>query len=153
MKKLNNKGLTLIELLVALAIVGLGIITMFSSVNSNLKVNTKNDKDIKSLQIAQSEIENLRSQIKSKSPDSFKINTYKEEQDKEEVEEISLKDLEKEDGISYFRIIDGKSNIYNINLKVTDDPENLYTIDIKVSSQNEDFSGKSTHIVTKVFGK
>ena len=63
MKK--NKGFTLIELLVALAIVGIILLAFFRSVDSTNRMNAKNDRDIKALNIAQSEIENLRNQIKN----------------------------------------------------------------------------------------
>lgn len=66
MSKLKNKkGFTLIELLVALAIVGIILLAFFTSINSTIKMDAKNDRDIKALNIAQSEIENLRNQIKN----------------------------------------------------------------------------------------
>lgn len=157
MKKINNKGFTLLELLVALAIVSLGVMTMFAAVNSNLKINTKNDKDIKSLQIAQSEIENLRSQIKNKSLSTFNIKEYNKE--KKVYEEVDRNLDELENGIEYLKIIDNEVNIYKVKLTVSKDIDkngnstDLYTIDVNVSSQNEDFSGKNTNLITKVFGK
>ena len=63
----KSKGFTLIELLVALAIVGTILLAFFKIIDSTNRMNVKNDRDIKALNIAQSEIENLRSQIKEKS--------------------------------------------------------------------------------------
>lgn len=148
MKNIKNKGFTLLELLVSLAIVSIAILTIFTAINSNLKVNTKNDKDIKSLQIAQSEIENLRSQIKSKSSDKFKILTY--DLDRKIDKEIEIVVGETYD---YLKIIDNDANIYNVELAITKDSKDLYKIDIKVKSNNEKFSKKTTEIITKVFGK
>lgn len=66
MSKLKqNKGFTLIELLVALAIVGIILLAFFASINSTIRMDAKNDRDIKALNIAQSEIENLRTYIKN----------------------------------------------------------------------------------------
>lgn len=66
MNKLKkSKGFTLIELLVALAIVGIILLAFFKVADSTTKMNVKNDRDIKALNLAQSEIENLRNQIKN----------------------------------------------------------------------------------------
>ena len=62
----KSKGFTLIELLVSLAIVGTILLAFFKIIDSTNRMNVKNDRDIKALNIAQSEIENLRSQIKEK---------------------------------------------------------------------------------------
>lgn len=66
MKNRSNKGFTLLELLVTLAVVVLALFAFFRVLNSTTRVNAKNDRDIKAINLAQSEIENLRSQIKSK---------------------------------------------------------------------------------------
>lgn len=60
----NIKGFTLIELIVALSIISILSLSFFKILNSSIKYNTKNEKDIKALNIAQSEIENLRREIK-----------------------------------------------------------------------------------------
>ncbi|MGL4911775.1 MAG: PulJ/GspJ family protein, partial [Romboutsia sp.] len=60
MNRLNkNNGFTLLELLVSLAIVGLILLGFFRVMDSTQRINTKNDRDIKALNILQSEIENL----------------------------------------------------------------------------------------------
>lgn len=66
MIKLNkSNGFTLIEMLVALAIAGTILLAFFKIIDSTNRMNVKNDRDIKALNLAQSEIENLRNQIKN----------------------------------------------------------------------------------------
>ena len=65
MKLKKNRAFTLIELLVSLSIISIISMAFFSFLNSSIKINSKNEKDINSLNIAQSEIEKLRKQIKS----------------------------------------------------------------------------------------
>lgn len=65
LKKINKKGFTLIELIIALSIVSIILMAFYTLINSSIKQNTKTEKDIKSLNIAQSEVENLRDEIKS----------------------------------------------------------------------------------------
>jgi len=62
--KRDIKGFTLIELIVALSIISILSLAFFKILNTNIKYNTKNEKDIKALNIAQSEVENLRREIK-----------------------------------------------------------------------------------------
>lgn len=69
--KSNNKGFTLLELLVALSIIGLCMFAFFRIIDTSTKVNTKNDRDIKALNIGQSEIENLRNQVKLKGENEY----------------------------------------------------------------------------------
>ncbi|MGL4797454.1 MAG: type II secretion system protein [Paraclostridium sp.] len=61
---INKKGFTLIELLVAMSIVSLIGFAFFKIVNSSILTNSKNERDIKSIHIAQTQIENIRSQLK-----------------------------------------------------------------------------------------
>ena len=63
------KGFTLIEILIAMTIVSILVFSLSTIINSSIKQNTKNEKDIKLLNIAQSEIENLRRKIKLSSND------------------------------------------------------------------------------------
>ena len=62
--KRDIKGFTLIELIIALSIISILSLAFFKILNSSIKYNTKNEKDIKALNIAQSEVENLRREIK-----------------------------------------------------------------------------------------
>lgn len=132
MSKLKqNEGFTLIELLVALAIVGTILLAFFKIIDSTNKMNVKNDRDIKALNIAQSEIENLRSQIK----------------DGIQQEEIKEK--------TYEKIIDGKEFKVTLDIsksevntkKINENTEMyMYTINISVESLDKYFSTKTTKI-------
>ena len=64
-KKNSKRGFSLIEVLVAMAIMGIILFAFFNIINTNNKANIKNDTDINSLNYVQSEIENLREKIKS----------------------------------------------------------------------------------------
>ena len=131
MSKLKkSKGFTLIELLVALAIVSTILLAFFKVTDSTTKMNVKNDLDIKALNLAQSEIENLRNQIKN--------NTLIEE------------DIE-----PYKKSIDGKE--FNIDLDITKSNVNtkndnvntglyMYTISISVQPVDIYFSEKTTEL-------
>ena len=106
MSKLKqDKGFTLIELLVALAIVGIILLAFFTSINSTIRMDAKNDRDIKALNIAQSEIENLRNQIKNH----------------EQLEKLEIKDviniLENEIEYEY------NENLKKLNIYLTNIPE------------------------------
>ncbi len=95
MKNKSNKGFTLLELLVSLTIITFILFAFFRIINTTTRVNTKNDRDIKALNIAQTEVENLRNQIKTKLSESnerklYIYNDLKRELDKkEEIEFIN----------------------------------------------------------------
>ena len=128
----NNKGFTLIELLVALAIVGIILLAFFTSINSTIRMDAKNDRDIKALNIAQSEIENLRNQIKNH----------------EQLEKLEIKDviniLENEIEYEYNENLK-KLNIYLTNIpeipdyNINDDDNINYDIVYKKSIDGKEF--------------
>ena len=131
MSKLKKeKGFTLIELLVALAIVGIILLAFFKSIDSTTRINTKNDRDIKALNIAQSEIENLRNQIKNG----------------EQVEsENCVKRIDGKEFNIYLDISKEKVKNENKNNNI-DTGLYLYTINIEVKSKDEYFSKKPTKL-------
>ncbi|WP_282192794.1 type IV pilus modification PilV family protein [Romboutsia ilealis] len=146
----KSKGFTLIELLVALAIVGTILLAFFKIIDSTNRMNVKNDRDIKALNIAQSEIENLRSQIKEKSGNNErKLFVYDNSLDSNDKKiEISF-DKKNE----YFRIYEDADIKYKICLDikreiVAEDTFNdyIYTINIKVQLEDKYFSKKITEI-------
>ena len=113
-------------------------------------MNVKNDRDIKALNIAQSEIENLRSQIKEKSGNNErKLFVYDNSLDSNDKKiEISF-DKKNE----YFRIYEDADIKYKICLDikreiVAEDTFNdyIYTINIKVQLEDKYFSKKITEI-------
>lgn len=146
----KSKGFTLIELLVSLAIVGTILLAFFKIIDSTNRMNVKNDRDIKSLNIAQSEIENLRSQIKEKAGDNEReLFVYDNSLDSNDKKiEISF-DKKNE----YFRIYEDADIKYKICLDikreiVAEDTFNdyIYTINITVQLEDKYFSKKITEI-------
>ena len=144
------KGFTLIELLVALAIVGTILLAFFKIIDSTNRMNVKNDRDIKALNIAQSEIENLRSQIKEKADNNEReLFVYDNSLDSNDKKiEISF-DKKNE----YFRIYEDADIKYKICLDikremVKEDTFNdyIYTINITVQLEDKYFSKKITEI-------
>lgn len=132
MKIKELKGFTLIEVLVSLSILSIIGLVFFSTVNTSIKINKKNETDIKALHLAESEIENLRVQIK-KSKDSM----------------LNIVDSNKN------KIIIGIENIYTsgeyiVKIKVEKKESLLYEIRVNVESIKQDFSKKKTEIITLV---
>ena len=146
----KSKGFTLIELLVSLAIVGTILLAFFKIIDSTNRMNVKNDRDIKALNIAQSEIENLRSQIKEKADNNEReLFVYDNSLDSNDKKiEISF-DKKNE----YFRIYEDADIKYKICLDikreiVAEDTFNdyIYTINITVQLEDKYFSKKITEI-------
>jgi prepilin-type N-terminal cleavage/methylation domain-containing protein len=135
--KNRRRGFTLVEVLVAMSIISLIAIGFFTILNTSIRFNVKNEKDIKALNIAQSEIENLRNQIKSKKKDFTTVDG----------KEINTNKYP----IHYDKIIGEDKTSYNVNLKL-DEKNNLYTISIDVELNNTYFSKRSLNLITQVFG-
>lgn len=114
----NNRGFTLVEILISMAIISIVLFSLFTIINSSIKQNTKNEKDIKLLNIAQSEIENLRKEIKSSSNN---LNIY----------------IENADSITTIEIPDDEEIIW----KEENLSEKIDKIDIKVGGKYKDFIG------------
>lgn len=170
-KKSSEKGFSLIEVLVAMAIMGIILFAFFNIINTNNKVNTKNETDISSLNYVQSEIENLREKIKSgefdfdsldKREDGTVIYEKLIDKSKKVVYDkvlsegdVSLYDtpyekittIEDEDG----NLID-KENITNkIKIIVEDKNGKIYKITATGKSMNDYSSKKEVKIVTEIF--
>ncbi|AJP13285.1 TPA: prepilin-type N-terminal cleavage/methylation domain-containing protein [Clostridioides difficile] len=170
-KKNSERGFSLIEVLVAMAIMGIVLFAFFNIINTNNKANTKNDTDITSLNYVQSEIENLREKIKSgefdfDSLDKLEDGTvvYEKLIDKSKKVvydkvlsegDVSLYDtpyekittIKDEDG----NLID-KGNITNkIKTIVEDKSGQIYKITVTGKSMNDYSSKKEVKIVTEIF--
>ncbi len=170
-KKSSEKGFSLIEVLVAMAIMGIILFAFFNIINTNNKVNTKNETDISSLNYVQSEIENLREKIKSgefdfdsldKREDGTVIYEKLIDKSKKVVYDkvlsegdVSLYDtpyekittIEDEDG----NLIN-KENITNkIKIIVEDKNGQIYKITATGKSMNDYSSKKEVKIVTEIF--
>lgn len=183
MQKNNNKGFTLLELLISLSIVSIICVTFYAFLNNSIKTNGKNERDIKALNIAQSEIENLRQQIKSKTSGSnleIKLNDTENiiisssnnsntkwvnngENEKLELIDTGIyknylgKDDQNQNDYSIIKY--EKSNTTNkfyVNLKMFRQyigSRYLYKIIISVNSQEEYFGKKVTTLTTEILSK
>lgn len=152
----KNKGFTLLELLVALAIIISIMFAFFKVYNSSIRVNTKNDRDIKALNLAQSELENLRNQIKnlkrSEDDKKIEINIGGKQIDVEELgeEPIHIPTYEKnytdEDGM--------KERVYKINLTLEKSSVTnqiyMFNINIDAKSKDEYLSKKKIELSTSI---
>ena len=147
----NNRGFTLIEILIAMSLISLMAIAFSTILNSTIKANSVNEKNIKCLNIAQSEVENIRQQIKESKPiqvessesyEPIPIEINKESQ-------VIEKDIANDNNVYYEaikveekEIIQGSSKGY------------LYTINIIVNYDKEALIlGKGKEITTQVFSK
>lgn len=146
MKKLkNNKGITLIEVLISMAIISMLGIGFFSTLNSTTRINIKNDKDLKAMDIAQSEIEKISKEIKKGS------NTI-------ELEDGKNIDLNSEDNViseSYTKKHDSKDNylvgvIINKEEKIQEQKKYfLYKVEVNAQSKSH-FTDREVTLTTYV---
>lgn len=139
----NKKGFTLLELLVSISIISILLLAFLTIILSSIKVNTKNDKDISALHIAQSEIEVVRKQIKDGNT------SFVNSENKGLVINNTLGNL-------YYKEIDGKR--FEVRFYLDKSLEsNLYNLRVIVKSKSMDteddyFSKKTTELVTQVYG-
>ena len=139
----NKKGFTLLELLVSISIISILLLAFLTIILSSIKVNTKNDKDISALYIAQSEIEVVRKQIKDGNT------SFVNSENKGLVINNTLGNL-------YYKEIDGKR--FEVRFYLDKSLEsNLYNLRVIVKSKSMDteddyFSKKTTELVTQVYG-
>lgn len=116
MKKLKkDKGFTLIELLVALSIVGIILLAFFKVTDITTRMNVKNNTDIKALNLAQSEVENLRNQIKN--GEQIESRNYIKSIDGKEFK-VSLQIISKSKIYAQNDNLDTGLYMYKINMKV-----------------------------------
>lgn len=152
----------MIELLVAMSIISLIALVFFSTVNNSIKSNAKNEKDIKSLQLVQSEMERL-------------INDIKQDKKLEVHDDISgiyesiefKKDVDGIDKSNKTYKLKSNGDVYNLNLSmnrmsITIGNENIYKYNIDISSRldnivdglsNRELSNKETKIKTSVISR
>lgn len=152
----NDKGFTLLELLISLSIITIILLAFSTIIISSIKGNTKNDKDISALNLAQSEIEIVRKQIKD-GKTSFKNS------ENETLEFNSIIDsIENTENI-YYKDVDGKN--FEVKFYISKNDEylggSLYKLWVRVKSKQKDdednweddyFSKKYTELITEVFG-
>jgi prepilin-type N-terminal cleavage/methylation domain-containing protein len=139
--KNSNKGFTLIEVLVAMGIVMLIAMAFFSINNMSIKVNDKNEKNIQSMNIAQSVMEDVRGYIKEGTGISYEI-------DLNEGSNWTIGNKYNKDITSTQNI---GSTIYNTDVKIERQKigsRYLYTVTVNVSAPN---SNKNTKLITQIF--
>ncbi|WP_158540696.1 type IV pilus modification PilV family protein [Romboutsia weinsteinii] len=149
----RNKGFTLLEVLVSLAIIISIMFAFFKVYNSSIRVNTKNDRDIKALNLAQSELENLRSQIKnlkrSEEDKKIEINIGEKQIDIDSLNKTTVT-YEK----NYTDEDDMKERVYKINLTLEKSNVTnqiyMFNIDIDIKLKDEYFSKRKTELSTSI---
>lgn len=138
-QKKDKKGFTLVELLVALSILSCIGMGFYNVLNSTIKGNAKNEQDINALQIAQSEIENIRVQIKSNS-------------NLESVDKDGNKVILNKNGLTKYKKYEN-NNIYDVQVTISENSsDQMYEIKLFVKLDNEKFNKKTTKIITQIFG-
>ena len=164
----SKNGLTLIELLISLSILTILVLGFFKFLNGTINMNLKNEKDIQALNIAQSEIEEIRQNIKSNNLDiedgewknyseqSFLESDFMPEYvDEYNVKQILnkyiIKDVEDTNDSTGNRTFEVKILLYRQKKNSTDN-KYLYTIDIKVNHKNNEISKKVTKLRYQVYG-
>ncbi|MCC0661712.1 prepilin-type N-terminal cleavage/methylation domain-containing protein [Clostridioides sp. ZZV14-6154] len=170
-KKSNEKGFSLIEVLVAMAIMGIILFAFFNIINTNEKANTKNEADISSLNYVQSEIENLREKIKSgtfdfDSLDKREDGTVEYEKLIDKSNKVVYDKVLKKDDVSLYdtpykeittiedkdgNIIDKESITNKVKVIVEDKSGQIYKITATGKSMNDYSSKKEVKIVTEIF--
>lgn len=109
----NNKGFTLIELMIAMSIISLIAMSFFYILGSAIKSNVRNEVDIKALNIAQTTIENIRVQIKS--------GEISEDDTKTDHQYIDSREYTINSEVIKHKIIDSNNSIYSVRVSVTTD--------------------------------
>lgn len=157
----DENGFTLLELIVSVAIIGIVLLGLFRVIDSTQRINTKNDRDIKALNILKSEIEQLRSQIKKKPDEDGDRSLFVEDEVSGQKIEIKFdKDTNEAIVPQYSKIDKATNSIYKIEdlrirrklitgnnksvNKAFNDYE--YTIDIETILEDSYFSKKITKI-------
>jgi prepilin-type N-terminal cleavage/methylation domain-containing protein len=137
--KNSNKGFTLIEVLVAMGIVVLIAMAFFSINNMSIKVNDKNEKNIQSMNIAQSVMEDVRGYIKEGTAVSYLTGSINDNNWTENSRVI--KNVSQTIG----------SSAYTADIKIerqTVGSRYLYTVTVNVSAPN---NNKKTNLITQIF--
>lgn len=150
----DNKGFTLIEILISTAILSIVVIAFSIISISSIKGNSKNNIDIGAMNIAQGEIENIRSQLKKYSGEDPLVLTSVED---EEIRESIEGDETPKNVIEGFSRTND-SGSYNVKIELkkakNDDSTHLGLYEIKVSvvpdKNKEYFSKKTTELVTQI---
>lgn len=156
-KKLKSKGFTLIEVLVAMSIISIIVIFFYNALNNTIKMNKKAENDIQMMDIAQSKMENMLSNIRESSDDSEEI----------EVEIngsiVRLNSLFNNNSIyttQFEEVYENKVSNYIVDLKIERKLINsgtilsnsyLYNINFSVKEKYKKFSNGQVSMSTSIF--
>ena len=129
MKRKFSKGFTFVEILVCLGKISIIGLIFFTVINISIKSNKKTEVDSVALSLAQSEIENIRVQIKN--------------------DENRIKNLD-DNELVIGSVNKYTSNDYNIEILIEDKTDRLYEVKVSLKYKNESFSIRNTEIITQV---
>ena len=129
----KNKGFTLIELLVSLSIILIISFAMFKIINSSILNNSKNDKRISAMNVAQNIVEDAK----------YKISTINDSNREKILKSITAKDRKE--------VVD--SVTYYVDVEITESLDvgsrRLYTIKVKVRLSKNDENNYG-EIITRI---
>lgn len=150
MKLKRNKGFTLIEILIALSIISIITMALFTAIASTVKGNIKSEVNIKLMNMAQSEIENIRQLIKEEKPIILIDDINKSEVEVTIGNKLVINKKNKNDTKNYYEsILITKENITGGNIS-----NYLYTIKVIVNNDIQRLNNnQGKEIITKVFSK
>ena len=129
MKRKFSKGFTLVEVLVCLGKISIVGMIFFTVINISIKSNKKSEIDSNALILAQSEIENIRLQIKNN--------------------EKVIKDLDNNE-IVIGQLNHFTSNKYDIEILLEEKGELLYQLKVRLKYENNNFTSRYTEIITQI---
>ena len=161
--KNNNKGVTLVEVLISLSMITIIVVAMFSSMNNVIRVNLKNDVDVDSRTVLNTVIENVTAYVRQNGMVGIKGNNGHYIREIENNEEIIfyVNQIDVSDKIEYFDKLQSGETDFKITLDKVSDKEynqgpynkagkHLYTVSIKIEPLKG--SERVQEITKKIYG-
>ncbi len=152
----NNKGVTLLEVIISIALIATISIGLFMTIDNTKISNTKNDKDLKAMDIAQSEIEYIIRDIKD---GDEKLNLGDKEIKLDEIKSIQNNNESKKLSAKYYKE-HGKNDSYEVKVWLGKIKERqqikreyyIYSVEVGVKSKS-DFSKREVKLQTEILQK
>lgn len=155
-KEKKLKGFTLIEVIIAMAIISIIAVAFFQILNNTIKMNEKTEKDIQMMDVAQIKMENILSDIRegSKKDGSIFVSINNSSMELNGLFSTGTKYISEEeytykDGMSKYNV---KLEIYREKLgtgKILKDSY-LYHIKYTVNEKNKLFSNREVNLETSI---